>query len=170
MTALFLQHLSDRGITLAECRQHDLDDWFAQASDIDKTRLRPFLRWAIQGRRLPRLQLPPSAQSMPSPIGPRERLVLIRRIHAGADMDLMDRVAALLVLLYAQSLDRVTRLTVDDIRVTDGQMRIALGDGRAGAGRPGNAGRGLPDLPKVVRPRAYYIVLRSSTLVRWVRS
>ena len=77
---------------------------------------------------MPRLQLPPSKASSPAPIGPRERLELIRRIHAGDGMDLTERVVALLVLLYAQPLTRVTRLTIDDLMVDDGQMAIRLGD------------------------------------------
>jgi hypothetical protein len=37
VTAKFLEHLTDRGTALAECRQRDLDGWFAHASDSDKT-------------------------------------------------------------------------------------------------------------------------------------
>lgn len=77
---------------------------------------------------MPRLQLPPYRQAVPAPISTRQRITLIRRIHDDTGMDLVDRVAALLVLLYAQSLDRVTRLTIDDITTVDGQMLIALGD------------------------------------------
>lgn len=43
-------------------------------------------------------------------------------------MDLTTRVAALLVLLYAQPLTKITRLTIDDITVTAAQMLIRLGD------------------------------------------
>jgi len=124
----FLGHLADHDIGADACTQGHLDAWFAQATEADKTDLRPFLRWAIAGRRMPGLQLPPSKASAPAPIGARERLELIRRIHAGDGMDLTERVVALLVLLYAQPLTRVTRLTIDDITVDDGQMLIRLGD------------------------------------------
>jgi len=102
--------------------------WLARANNADNQQLRSFLRWAIKGRRMPRLQLPPNRQAVAAPISPRQRIELIRRIHHDTDMDLVDRVTALLVLLYAQSLDRVTRLTIEDITVVDGQMLIALGD------------------------------------------
>ncbi len=124
----FLQHLARHGIALGECSQHALDGWFAHANDSDTNQLRPFLRWAINGRRMPRLQLPPHRQSVPSPIGPRERVELIRRIHHDTDMDLVERVAALLVLLYAQALSKVTQLTIDDITIENAQMFIRLGD------------------------------------------
>lgn len=128
LAARFLEHLAHRGIDLADCRQGELDQWLAQANNPDNQQLRSFLRWAIKGRRMPRLQLPPHRQAVPAPISSRQRIELIRRIHNDTDMDSVDRVAALLVLLYAQSLGRVTRLTIDDITVVDGQMLIALGD------------------------------------------
>jgi hypothetical protein len=43
-------------------------------------------------------------------------------------MDLLERVGALLILRYAQFLTRASRLTVDDIVITDGQMSIRLAD------------------------------------------
>ena len=44
-------------------------------------------------------------------------------------MDLTERVIAMLILLYAQPLNRITRLTLDDITVDEhGQMLIRLGD------------------------------------------
>jgi hypothetical protein len=69
-----------------------------------------------------------TASAAPTPIGPLQRLELIRRIQAGDGMDLTEGVIALLVLLYAQPLPKITRLTVDDITVDDGQMLIRLSD------------------------------------------
>ena len=44
-------------------------------------------------------------------------------------MDLTERVIAMLILLYAQPLSRITRLTLHDITIdTHGQMLIRLGD------------------------------------------
>jgi len=128
VAAAFLGFLGTDGIVLADCPQSNLDRWFAREKECDKAASRPFLRWAITGNRMPRLQLPPIIASIPTPIAARERLELIRRIHAGEGMDLTERVAALLVLLYAQPLSKVTRLTIDDISFEDGQMFIRLGD------------------------------------------
>jgi hypothetical protein len=129
VAAAFLQRLGGDGIDVGCCTQRHLDQWFAQASEADKTGLRPFLRWAIAGKRLPRLHLPPRKASTPAPISARERLELIRRIHDGDGMDLTERVAGLLVLLYAQPLTKVTRLTIDDVTVCeDGETVIRLGD------------------------------------------
>ena len=71
------------------------------------------------------------------PISQQHRIELIRRVHRGDGMDLTDRVIALLMLLYAQPLIRITRLTLDDI-ITDehGQLLIRLGDPAAPSRRP----------------------------------
>lgn len=126
--AAFLTDLRDHDLVLAACTQHHLDRWFAQALEVDRTNLRPFLRWAISSRHIPRLRVPPFKTSVPAPIPAQQRLDLIRRLHSSTEMDLTERVAALLVLLYAQPLSKITRLTIDDITVTEGQMFIRLGD------------------------------------------
>lgn len=43
-------------------------------------------------------------------------------------MDLTERIAALLVLLYAQPLTKVARLTIDDVILDEGQMLLRLGE------------------------------------------
>lgn len=125
----FLDDLQTRGLDLAGCRQADLDRWFAAASNSRKQALRPMLIWAIRTRRMPRLTLPPTRQESPKPITLHQRLELLRRIHDGTGMDPTERVIAMLILLYAQPLNRITRLTVDDV-TTDGHgaMLIRLGD------------------------------------------
>lgn len=78
---------------------------------------------------MPRLRVPPTREPTPKPISMRHRIELLRRIHAGDGMDLTERVIAMLILLYAQPLNRITRLTLDDISVDEhGQMLIRLGD------------------------------------------
>jgi hypothetical protein len=126
--AAFLADLCEHGLVLAGCTQRHLDRWFAQALEADRANLRPFLRWAGNSRRIPRVRLPPFKTSAMTPIPAQQRLDLIRHVHDSTEMDLTDRVAALLVLHYAQPLSKITRLTVDDITVTGGQMLIRLGD------------------------------------------
>lgn len=129
VTAAFLDGLAARGRTLAETTQADLDRVFAQSSPHLRDTLRPFLRWAMNTRRMPRLDLPPQLERSATLITQRRRIQLIRRIHDGDGMELTDRVLALLVLLYAQPLARIQQLTVDDIATsTDGQLLIRLGD------------------------------------------
>ena len=78
---------------------------------------------------MPRLSLPPLRQETPKLISVRERVELLRRIHAGDDMNLTERVIAMFILLYAQPLSRITRLRVGDITLDEhGEMLIRLGD------------------------------------------
>ena len=128
VAAAFLQHLHAQHTDLADCSQAQLEDWFAHATDADKTGLRPFLNWASSSKQMRRLQTPPTTVSTPTPMTPHDRLAWIQRIHEGEGMDLTERVVALLILLYAQPLTKVARLTVDDITIVDGQMLIRLGD------------------------------------------
>ena len=128
-TATFLDGLTSNGRTLADTPQADLDRVFAHSSQHLRSTLRPFLRWAMSTRRMPRLTLPSEKEQPATLITQRTRIELIRRIHDGHDMELTDRVLALLVLLYAQPLTRIQQLTVDDITSgDDGQLLIRLGD------------------------------------------
>lgn len=126
--AVFLTDLADNGRELGQCTQADVDRWFAEATTTHRNLLRPFLTWAIRGRHMPSLRLPTTVSKAPALIGQRQRIALIRRIHAGQDMDLTERVIALLILLYAQSLPRILRLTIDDIIRDGDEVLIRLGN------------------------------------------
>jgi hypothetical protein len=129
IAAQFLDQLRARGAGLAGCRQADLDRWFATATSSRKKALRPLLAWAIRTRRMPQLRLPATREETPRPISLNQRIELLRRIHAGDGMDLTERVIAMLILLYAQPLSRIIRLTLHDITIdVRSQMLIRLGD------------------------------------------
>jgi integrase len=125
---LFLDDLAGHGRELGQCTQTDVDRWFAAASPANRTTLRPFLLWAVRSRQVPKLRLPATVPTSPTPISQKQRVALIRRIHAGTDMDLTDRVIALLILLYAQPLTRIVRLTINDVTHDGEQVFIRLGD------------------------------------------
>lgn len=129
VAATLLDHLRSHETDLAGCGQAELDRWFATKNNSTKQATRPFVAWAIRARRMPPLKLPRTVEQPPKQISLRHRVELLRRIHTGTGMDLTERVIALLVLLYAQPLSRITRLTLDDItRDQQGQMLIHLGD------------------------------------------
>jgi hypothetical protein len=126
--AAFLADLTAHDRALADCTQADLDRWFAAAGPTQKQDVRPFLRWAIERRHTRRLQLPPVVTGQRTPISQKQRIALIRRVHTDPQMNLDDRVLALLILLYAQPLNRIVALTVDDIICEDNQVLLRLGD------------------------------------------
>jgi hypothetical protein len=117
--------LDERGHQLGEATQEDLDAWFAEASN--PTIAIDFLTFAIARRRCPRLVLPHHRQKS-SPGSPLARInELVRSLLTDETIELGDRVAGLLVLLFAQPVTHLVELRTTDMSVVDGSMAIALG-------------------------------------------
>lgn len=112
----FLNGLDPTGRTLRDCRQADLDRWLATARSHDHVLLRPFLRWAAASRHAPRLRMPTEVRGTTRQVSAQQRLDAMRRTIDGAAMTSTDRVIVMLILLYAQPLTRIVRLTLDDIQ------------------------------------------------------
>lgn len=62
------------------------------------------------------------------PISQHRRIALIGKVMSGDNLPLMDRVTAALVLLYAQPIRRLIRLTVHDVLADGDQVALRLGD------------------------------------------
>lgn len=129
VSARFLADLAAHGQTLDTCTQADLDLALASANLSTKATLRPFLQWAMRTGPMPALRLPPHVERPVRLMTQDQRVTLIRRIYHGEDMEPIDRVLALLVLLYAQPLARIQHLRIEDItRDDDGQMLVHISD------------------------------------------
>jgi hypothetical protein len=123
----FLAWLENRGRTLTECTQADVDAWFA-SPPISRRLVQPFLRWCSEARTLPRLQIPVHSTENPAPLTQHRRITLIRRMFTEETLPLLDRVVALLILLYAQPVTRIVRLTIDDVSHDGDQLFLRLGE------------------------------------------
>jgi hypothetical protein len=121
-----LAWLRDQGTDLVTCTQRDVDTWFAQGPS---TRLhsRSFLNWAIRTHRRAALELPPDRPAAPRGIPEHQRLDLLGRLLVDEGIDLVDRVAGCLVLLYALPLTRINRLRATDFELADGHA-LRVGD------------------------------------------
>jgi hypothetical protein len=75
-----------------------------------------------------RFRLPTSVIRQAAPLGRRERLKLLGYLLTRGDLPLRPRVAAIIVLLYAQPLSRLVRLTIDDVTHDGDQALLRLGD------------------------------------------
>lgn len=122
----FLDHLAGSGRTVDDCTQADLDSWLSTRRTI---RIR-FPRWLLDNGHLPGLTLPDAAPVA----GPRrhvdhdEHWALVRRmLHDENSASIEDRVAACLVLLYAQPLSKIVSLTTDDVTNGDDGTYLRLG-------------------------------------------
>jgi hypothetical protein len=123
IAVVFLTWLGGR--QLRQTTQADIDLW--QDERPDPRRLDAFLEWAMAAAHMPRLQLPADARTDRAPISQDRRLVLLRHFLTEEEILLRTRVAACLVLLYAQAVSRLVRLTVEDVLDHDGQVSLRLG-------------------------------------------
>jgi hypothetical protein len=121
-----LNWLQERGQTLATCAQDDIDDWLT----IDTfSRSHGFVTWAVSCRHAHNIQVPPfNNQPVREVFANRDqRWSLARQLLHGDSITLPDRVAGLLVLLYAQRATRITQLTTGNITITDNGVELLLG-------------------------------------------
>lgn len=125
---IFLTWLDTTGRSLTCCEQADLDAWHAAHGPRQSHTLRTFLRWAMDTGHMPKLRLPVLENSKATPISQQHRLRLIRRAVTHDELPLTTRVAACLVLLYAQPVTRLVRLTVDDLIQDQEELLLKFGD------------------------------------------
>ncbi|MFH8586466.1 hypothetical protein ACH4GP_18995 [Streptomyces celluloflavus] len=110
--------LADRGRTTEQCQQADLDTWHTEKL-ASRHPAQTFLRWCIKTGRMPSLALPPQAITQDqAPLHQHRRLALLRRVLNDDSLPLRSRVAAALVLVYAQPVSRIVRLTIDGTTIS----------------------------------------------------
>lgn len=120
--------LAERDLTLATCGQGDLDSWLASDDSTHRHEAGHFLRWA-NTQKLTRLELPAVRWGGPTGVIDTEgRWKQARRLLRDDTLKPEDRVAGLLVLLYAQRAAAISRLTLDHITTDGEQTRLRLGD------------------------------------------
>lgn len=124
----FLEWLAAQGHTLDSCAQAEIDRWHAENRPHRRQALRGFLLWAIGSRLLRRLRLPTFESRRRSPMPPEDRIALTGRVLTDDQLPLRSRAAAIIVLLYAQPLSRIVRLTIDDVIHHDDQVLLRLGE------------------------------------------
>lgn len=127
-TARFLRHLDDAEIELAALTQADLDRWITKGNGHRRL-IRGFIVYAGQH------DLAPSdlevavhyTNTTTAPTDPDRRWELARRVLHDVTIDPADRVAGALVVLFAQPVARIARLTLDDIHDHPGRLTITFG-------------------------------------------
>jgi hypothetical protein len=122
----FLGFLAARQTDLAVATQADLDDWLAEGPP-SAPEVRDFLGWAADRRLAACFDLPGRARQEGPAATDDERWSTARSLLHDEDIELADRVAGLLVLLYGQQLSRITTLTRDQVELTSGGARLHLG-------------------------------------------
>jgi site-specific recombinase XerC len=121
----FLAWLRQHGLTPATCGQGDVETWLATgpaAYDI-----RDFLAWAAARKHCPVLQVPGPQRRTGTATDPGQRWELIHRLLRDTTLDLTDRAAGCLLLLFGQHLSRTAVMTTDQITTRDGQVLVRFG-------------------------------------------
>lgn len=135
--AAFCTWLAETGHHPSELGQVDLDRYYTALKIGHRQSLRGFLNWAMTSRDLPILTFTRTRFTTGEALTQTQRLDLLRRLVIDHDPDsdsdsdglLRMRVAACVLLLYAQPVARIMTITVDDIAVDEnGSMLLRLGD------------------------------------------
>ncbi|MEH0399227.1 hypothetical protein QA789_26945 [Streptomyces sp. B21-088] len=124
-----LNWLENENLTLVTCRQNDLERWTTSDDVRHRREAGHFVRWSLSQKITRDLSFPAVRWNGPSqPIDDEARWATARRLLHDESLKSEDRLAGLLLLLYAQWPAAISRLTVDHIEETDGAVRIRLGD------------------------------------------
>jgi hypothetical protein len=122
----FLDFLRARGPTLATATQADLDAWLTSEQTTRRHESGYFIRWAA-AQKVTTLTFPTATWDGPGLIDAQARWDQARRLLHDDALATQDRVAGLLILLYAQTPAAITRLTLDHLEISDDQVRLQLG-------------------------------------------
>ncbi|HKT05506.1 MAG TPA: hypothetical protein VJT31_38805 [Rugosimonospora sp.] len=122
-----LDWLAEHGLTLTTARQSDLEAWLASPQATHREGAGNFVRWARR-QKLTRLDFAAVKWGGPTGIIDTEtRWEQARWLLHDDTLKPEDRVAGLLVLLYAQPVSRIVCLTREHLDASDTQVRLRLG-------------------------------------------
>ncbi|MGH3630438.1 MAG: hypothetical protein ACRDRL_23720, partial [Sciscionella sp.] len=122
-----LDWLTSHDLTLTTARQGDLDTWLTSKDSKHRREAGHFIRWA-KAQKLTGLDF--AATKWDGPAGDFDTEIRWQQAHRLLHDDTIttgDRVAGLLVLLYAQWPAAITRLTLAHVRADEHQVRLRLG-------------------------------------------
>jgi hypothetical protein len=124
----FLDWLTAQDLTLSSCAQPDLDRW-ASGDDLTyRDETAHFVRWSVTHRHASHLTF--GAVRWEGPRGPHDgekRWGDARRLLHDDKLTVSDRVAGLLLLLYAQRIANIVKLTTDHVHDDGDQVKVVLG-------------------------------------------
>jgi hypothetical protein len=140
----FLTWLAAQNLTLADCRQSDLDLWLQAGPAAGN--VRDFLLWAAEHKHCPALHVAPPPRNNGAATAPEQRWEQIRRLLHDETIDLTDRVAGCLLLLYGQQLSRIAAM------ITDRHGTVVVRFGRDEINLPNQLGQAMLALAHAGRP------------------
>ena len=122
----FVEFLDHRGHQLAGCTQTDIDAWLDQGPPC-APQIADFVDWAATRKLIEHVTIPAAPRREGHALDDDARWAIVRRLLHDNAIDLGDRVAGCLILLYGQQLSHIVALTRDQITVTNDTTRLHLG-------------------------------------------
>jgi len=123
--ARFLAWLSESKTSLDQAGQGDVETWLTGGPA--RYDVRDFLTWATHSGHAHPLVVPTLTSKPGLATSDDDRWSLVARLLHDDNLELTDRVAGLLLLLYGQQLTRITTMTTDQISTRDHQVLIHFG-------------------------------------------
>jgi hypothetical protein len=121
----FLNWIAEHGLHLADVGQGAIDTWLAGGPA--RYQVRDFLQWTATTGHAPKLTIPTLA-SHTGPTGSDEqRWAQVTQLLHDDSLDLTDRVAGSLLLLYGQQLSRIAAITADQVITRHGEVFLRFG-------------------------------------------
>ncbi len=146
----FVDWLDERHVTLGDCNQSDIDNWSAEGGP-SAHEANDFLNWAAERKLTTALDLAGRHRQDGPPMDADTRWATVDRLLHDDHLDLTDRVAGCLVLLYAQQLTRIVALRVDQVTAAGNGVYLRLGTSQTIVPEP--LGALLSELAANGRPR-----------------
>ena len=121
-----LAWLRGRDMSLADLAQPDVDVWLA-ADPPSSYDVGDFLGWAADRKLVEHFEVPARPILLGDALDDEVRWSIAERLLHDDTVDLTDRVAGCLVLLYAQQLSRIVTITPGQVIHRDGEVHLRLG-------------------------------------------
>jgi hypothetical protein len=159
--AEFLTWLAGRDRSLADCRHADVEDWLTTRPGA--CHVRDFLTWAAETGHCPAFEIPGPERRTGPASDPDQRWAQLARLLHDDHLNLIDRVAGALTLLFGQQQSRIAAMTTDQITNRDNEVLVRFGQHEVPLPEPLGA-----LLHQLIRDRKSHIGVGSPTNTRWL--